>query len=317
MHATMDLEALRHKAIALVAHLVPLCLAGGVVSMLAYRIYGNDSYDWPLRHFLSMIVVQMLPLVALKLKVWKAEDRVGILPRFAVKTLLMHVAMITFRIPSYWIYNLEIGSTQVYADFITMAVALAILNKVFGFRWGRSAFTEHSDVRSMIVLALVAAAGTDVLSTGVSFFSKMPAWNRRWISNTLLTASNYVDITAFVPIVWMMYRVERSDDSDGATMGQVITADLRRQALSFFSFLVCFYAVEDLAIPINSQIGETMAMAAHVAHFCLLLDFTAFMCFQVFSQQSSQGKPGGEQLRGLLSQDLEDGEMGDLGDDFM
>lgn len=273
--------------------------------MLAYRIYGAESYDWPLRHFLSMIVVQMLPLVALKIKIWKAEDRLGILPRFAVKTFLMHVALLIFRIPSYFVYDLELGALQVYADALTLVVALAILHRIFGFRWTRACLSEHSDVRSIIFLSLVAAAGTDILSTGVSFFSKMPAWNRRWLSNTLVTASNYVDITAFVPIVWMLYRAERIDDGDGATTGQVISEDLRRQALSFFSFIVCFYCVEDLVVPITTIFNETMAMVAHVCHFCLLLDFTAFFMFQVFRQQPSTGKRGGEQLRGLLTEDLD------------
>jgi len=99
------------------------------------------------------------------------------------------------------------------------------------------------------------------------------------------TASSYMEILAFMPAVWMVYRgVKKSDDVQASATDQV-----QYQAFYFFAFLVPFYVLEDVISAFRVGGEEPFAAIGHVVHFILLLDFACFLLSHIYNPDKVQG----------------------------
>lgn len=287
-----------------------LLVASGV--LLAWRHLTEEVYDLPLNGFLANILAQMCPLVALKAKIYSCSDRVSLVPLVLVKTLLMHVSLLTLRITSQAMQNFHIGRMQIAFDFFILCGCLSVLKSVFGMELSPARILEHKDVRNLILMACAGATVSEGFfivyqPSWMSEASRMYAKEGLVLSHVMFVASNYIDIVAFMPVVWRLYQVE--GEFDDVAVGTVVTEETKRQVKLFFLFVVGFYSWDDVIDPIMSLLDEPVAMMAHAAHFCLLLDFAGFFIFQVGSPNSAfqdgnekWKRERGEQLQGLLAE---------------
>mmetsp|Transcript_52876 Transcript_52876/g.113330 ORF Transcript_52876/g.113330 Transcript_52876/m.113330 type:complete len:316 (+) Transcript_52876:67-1014(+) len=285
---------------------VPGFLLLGSAVMLAYRQVTEGLYDLPLNGFLANIMLQMMPLVALKAKIYTCNDRVSLVPLVLVKTLLMHVVLEIMRICSQVAQGVGNGKLNLCVDSGNLILALIILRVCFEFPLSPARVLEHHDVRNLIALAIGAAFVSEAF-----FIYVQPSWmseaTRQYtkeglvFSKVFFVASNYVDIVAIMPLVWRIYQAE--NELDDCAVGTVVSAEAKRQVQYFFAFLVCFYAYDDVIDPVMSLLDEPLAMMAHAAHFMLLLDFAGFFLFQASQVGTSTvAKERGEQLQGLLAE---------------
>jgi len=277
--------------------------------LLAYRGITEEEHHLPLNGFLAIILIQMLPLVALKAKIYRCTDRVSLVPMVLVKTLMMHVAIGAFRVGSALAEGGEWTRMTLMVDGSILLVALGVLKFEFGFSLSPAHWWVHTDVRNLVGLSLAGAFITE------AYFCMLPA---AWLSDkmqyykqqgldiakVLFTAGNYIDIVAFMPVVWRLYQTEA--EYEDYNVGTNVSMDAKRQVKAFFIFVVGFYMWDDVADPVMSLLDEPIALMAHAAHFVLLLDFAAFFAFQV-SQPTADNKDQSEQLEGLLSQMEDDG----------
>jgi len=275
--------------------------------LLAYRQATEENHDLPLNGFLANILLQMLPLIALKAKIWTCNDRVSLVPLVLCKTLLMHLTLGVLRIVSTFVQGVDEQSRMTLAvDVSTFLAALALLKWEFEFPMSPFHWMEHQDVRNLILLA-----GGAAFVSHAFFVFVQPSWmgdatrahsqQGLHAPSILFTAANYVDIVAFMPVVWRLYQAEELDD---CAMGATVSLEARRQVRCFFALVVAFYSWDDVIDPIMTLIEEPLAMMAHAAHFMILLDFAGFFIFQV--GQPSSVKEHGDQLQGLLSKDDDD-----------
>mmetsp|Transcript_79217 Transcript_79217/g.183825 ORF Transcript_79217/g.183825 Transcript_79217/m.183825 type:complete len:316 (+) Transcript_79217:94-1041(+) len=272
--------------------------------MLAYRHVTEDRFDLPLNGFLANILLQMMPLVALKAKIWSCNDRVSLVPLVLVKTLLMHVILGIMRILSQVLQGGHISRLQLGFDTACLVSALAILRYVFEFPLSLTRVLEQRDVRNLVILATGAAFLSEAF-----FIYIQPSWmseaTRVYTSDGLsaskvfFVAANYVDIVAFMPVVWRLYQAD--NELEDCAVGTVVSVEARRQVQLFFIFVGSFYLWDDVIDPIMGLLEEPVAMMAHAAHFMLLLDFAGFFIFQVGNPNTGGLKERGEQLQGLLS----------------
>merc|ERR1712187_174440 len=184
--------------------------------------------------------------------------------------------------------------------------ALALLKWEFEIPMSTLHWIEHHDVRNIILLA-----GGAAFISHAFFVFVQPSWmsdaTRAHSSqglhapSILFTAANYVDIVAFMPVVWRLYQAEELDD---CAMGATVSLEARRQVRYFFIYVVIFYSWDDVIGPIMALREDPLAMMAHAAHFMLLLDFAGFFIFQV--GQPTTVKEHGDQLQGLLAKDDDD-----------
>eukprot|EP00429_Kryptoperidinium_foliaceum_P020039 CAMPEP_0176047314 /NCGR_PEP_ID=MMETSP0120_2-20121206/23498_1 /TAXON_ID=160619 /ORGANISM="Kryptoperidinium foliaceum, Strain CCMP 1326" /LENGTH=381 /DNA_ID=CAMNT_0017380729 /DNA_START=34 /DNA_END=1180 /DNA_ORIENTATION=- len=277
--------------------------------LLAYRGITEEEHHLPLNGFLAIILIQMLPLVALKAKIYHCTDRVSLVPMVLVKTLMMHVTIGVFRISSALVEGGDWTKITLMVDGCILLIALGVLKFEFGFSLSPVQWYAHADVRNLVALALAGAFITE------AYFCMLPA---SWLSDkmqyykqqgldiakVLFTAGNYVDIVAFMPVVWRLYQTEA--EYEDYNVGANVSSDAKRQVKAFFIFVVGFYMWDDVVDPVTSLLDEPIALMAHAAHFSLLLDFAAFFAFQV-SQPTAECKEQSEQLQGLLAQMEEEG----------
>jgi hypothetical protein len=275
--------------------------------LLAYRGFTEENHDHPLNGFLANILLQMMPLIALKAKIWSCNDRVSLVPLVLCKTLLMHVTLGFLRILSTFVQGYDENSRLTLGvDIATFLGALAVLKWEFEFPMNPLHWIEHQDVRNLVVLA-----GGAAFCSHAFFVFLQPSWmsdttraqssQGLHVPSVLFTFANYVDIIAFMPVVWRLYQAEELDD---CAMGATVSLEARRQVRMFFLFVVAFYSWDDVIDPIMTLLEEPLAMMAHAAHFMLLLDFAGFFIFQV--GQPTTVKEHGDQLQGLLSKDDDD-----------
>lgn len=280
--------------------------------LVAYRGITQEKKDMPLSGFLANIMLQMTPLIALKIKIWSASDRVSLVPLVLAKTLMLHATLEVLRIVSQMIHPGTVPKLPLAIDVLGLALALALLKYEFEYPLNPMVWAQHVDVRNLLALAVAAALTTEV---GFAFLPES------WMDDTtkeyfrdplepgkvLFTAANYVDIVAFMPIVWRLYQADNAlDDSSG---GVTVSGKAKRQIKLFFAFVGAFYVWDDVIDPIMGLLDEPIAMMAHAAHFMLLLDFAGFFIFQVATPTNITADAGmerAEQLQGLLSPDEED-----------
>lgn len=283
-----------------------LVLPGGLLvlsaCLLAYRGFTEESNDLPLNGFLANILLQMLPLVALKAKVWTCSDRVSLVPLVLCKTLLMHVTLATYRLGSTFYRGMSADDRLlVTVDSAALFGALALLKWEFEFPMNPMHWIEHRDVRNLVVLASAAAVCSEAFFVFVqpSLMGSRSQGQQIHVPSLLMTAANYVDIVAFMPVVWRLYQAEEYEES---MVGTHVRVEAKRQVRMFFLYVLAFYSWDDVIDPAMTLLSEPLAMMAHAAHFMLLLDFAGFFLFQV-AQSNNPVKEHGEQLQGLLSRE--------------
>lgn len=283
--------------------LIPGILTLSCFGLLGYHYSTQETYDYAMCHFLAIVCLQMFPLLALKMKIYQCGDRLSLVPRVLVKTILMHIVLAILRIiPPFMRRNWTIYDMQLGVDVCGLLAAIGVLSSVFGYHLTPRTFIEEREVRNLCVMAIIAAFSTEVV---VGIFPKTFSFaeatgmmqERGFIKKTVFTAANYVDVIAFMPVVLKLYEIERDDDIHAGTS---VPMEARRQVLMFFTFVVGFYSWDDVIDPIRNYEGtyDVVAMMAHAAHFVLLLDFAAFFIMQVWTPSSNKG----EQLQGLLEQ---------------
>lgn len=283
---------------------LPGILLAASACMLAYRHVTEDRYDLPLNGFLANILLQMMPLVALKAKIWSCNDRVSLVPLVLVKTILMHVILGVMRILSQVMQGGHISRMQMGFDVATLLAALAILRYVFDFPLTLTQILEQRDVRNLVALAMMAAYLSEAIfiylpTSWVNEATRVYTSEGLTASKVFFVGANYVDIVAFMPVVWRLYQAD--NELEDCAVGTVVSMEARRQVQFFFLFVGAFYLWDDVIDPIMSLLEEPVAMMAHAAHFMLLLDFAGFFIFQVGNPNTGV-KERGEQLQGLLSE---------------
>jgi len=281
--------------------------------LVGYRGITQEHSDMPLAGFLANIMLQMTPLIALKIKIWMAADRVSLVPLVLAKTLMIHATLEFLRISSQVIHPRTIPKLPLAVDFVGLFSALALLKYEFEYPINPMVWAQHIDVRNLVALACGASLVTEV---GFAFIPEawMDETTKLYFQDPLepgkvmFTAANYIDIVAFMPIVWRLYKAE--NELEEAAVGTTVSDKAKRQVRMFFLFVGAFYLWDDVIDPIMGLLDEPVAMMAHAAHFMLLLDFAGFFTFQVSQPASLASKElnmeRGEQLQGLLSQEEDD-----------
>lgn len=267
--------------------LVPgaLLLIAGFLVVYRHVSHDNDGRDH-LKHFLAMIVVQMLPLVALEMKIMSCADPVGLFCRFATPVTMMHALFLLMRVIQYPIYQ------QGYLAFAILGFAGAVftISKGFNQRW--SCLLQHKSVWGLLLVALVAACCTEYVEAIFHPSLRTRSWGK-YTATLFSTTNSYIELMAFVPAVWMVYR---ENDFQSIDLNSVVT---KRTSAAFFLFLVIFYFTEDVWQAYESLTVSNLACIAHLAHFFLLLDFAFYVLAHVYNPEKLMGE-----LRKWLPADL-------------
>lgn len=223
----------------------------------------------PLKTFLALIGAQMLPLVLLEMKIISNPDPAALLLKFSDKVLLMHFCFLALRVLCHPVAEVGFGSWNLTG---LVAVTAIILNC-----HGISSFYKHLDVLCLVLLAMAAAVCTEVLDSYVQGLS----FDIELLQLTIKDASDYIEILAFVPAVWMAHR-----DKSAAPPRSFVLADdagARNCANFFFLFLVGFYVTEDMFAALMLFHTLPLAAAGHALHFLLTLDFTGFVLAHIYN----------------------------------
>jgi len=265
---------------------VLLSLAGCLLihRHMSEEIYGHD----PLKTFLGLIIIQMLPLVALEMKIMSCADPVGLFCKFATPVTLVHAIFLTMRL---FMWNLYDTSYVIYSGF-GLAAALITLHK--GFKESPLRIIQCSNVWVLVFLALAAAFATHSID---SFLNPPPSWKvpgwTDFFNDMLSTSNSYIELMGFVPAVWMVYRQEQR------TYDDVDSVSTKRKATAFFLFLVTFYMTEDVMQAWDAFGSAPVAACAHMLHFVLLCDFGCYVLAHIYNTDKLVG-----QLRKWLPADL-------------
>jgi len=250
---------------------LPAVLVAAASVMVVYKHFTDEQAGDPIKHFLALIVIQMLPLVFLEMKILSCPDPVAMLSRFGTKVLLMHACFLALRVVAWPLLEVGLG----LCNLAGLLGACAALYFGFGFRLSR--MSAHWDVGGLLVLAVAGGLVTELLD-----FNRQASL----LECTIFTASSYMEILAFVPAVWMVHQtVKKNDDSYISE-----TSTVQTQATFFFSFLVPFYVMEDVisAFRVVGE-GESLAAFGHIVHFLLLLDFACFLLSHIYNPDKVQG----------------------------
>jgi hypothetical protein len=243
-----------------------LVAAASVLVVYKHFVDAND----PIKHFLALVVIQMLPLVFLQKRILSCPDPVSMLSRFGAKTLLMHGCFLALRVCAWPLLEIGLGFCNL-AGLIVACVALFL-----GFNFRSGSLAAHWDVYSLWAVAAIGAICTELLD----FHAQVSLLER-----VIFTTSNYIELVAFVPAVWMVQQaVKKSDDTYNGS-DQVV----QRQASFFFGFLVFYYVMEDLISAFRVAGDAPLASFGHIVHFLLLLDFACFLLAKIYNPDMVYG----------------------------
>jgi hypothetical protein len=270
-------EVLHHKNSQVVPGVLML-LAG---SLIVYRHMTTDAYDKgdPIKTFLGLILIQMLPLVILECKIMSSADPVGLFCKFGAPVTLMH-ALFTGVRATY-------KPTET-CNILGLVGALITLHVGFKQSWSPKGLMQHTTVWRLAIMACMAAACTEGVDC---IFSLTPP--KDWQALTLATVKTtgvYLELTAFVPAVWMLFREGQTGqrfEVDGLSAHHL---RMKAMATAFFLFLVGFYIMEDLYSSWRVWSFAPLASVAHVAHFGLLLDFAVYILAHVYNPEKLVGE---------------------------
>jgi hypothetical protein len=283
--------------------IVPVCLLTIAVSMVVYCHMTQDSelayQSDPLKTFLCMILVQMIPLLALEVKIMSCADPVGLFCKFSVPVTLMHAIFLAMRFVHSGSYDF------LYMVCSGLGLVAAMLTMLKGFHWSPRTIFHHKSVWGLSALSLLGAFFSHWLEyflavglqagPGLGLFHYLwyiLAWNggspqysspHTW-EGILETSNSYMEILAFVPAVWMVF-----SERKGTERVQIEEIDTKRTSTTFFLFLVGFYLSEDLLNAYEAWAISELATVAHVVHFLLLLDFACFILAHIYNPEKLMG----------------------------
>merc|ERR1719299_180843 len=121
--------------------IVPGALMLVASSLVVYRhVYTQTDETDHLKTFLAMIVIQMLPLVALEVKIMECADPVGLFCKFAAPVTLMHGIFLSMRVIQYPLYE------QGYIIFALLGTLGAGIAMKCGYRQRPSDIARYTAV---------------------------------------------------------------------------------------------------------------------------------------------------------------------------
>jgi len=251
-------------------------------SLIIYRHMTHSTYGHESDHlqaFLVFILAQMLPLVALEMKIMSCTNPVGLFCKFATPVTLMHAFFLGMRLVMYPQYDQEC----LLCSGVFFIGSLVAIHKAFRQSWLN--VIQCSAVWGLITLALMASVCTESLDAYLK-----PAWvaSKDWESffqTVFQTSNSYIELVAFVPALWIVHREDQS-----SSRYQVESVETKRTSTAFFLFLVGFYVTEDLMNAYFAYEISWMASVAHVAHFCLLVDFAVYVLAHVYNPEKLMGE---------------------------
>merc|ERR1719387_1586338 len=228
-----------------------------------------------------MILVQMLPLVALEMKIMSCADPVGLFCKFATPVTLIHAFFLGMRLVVYSDYD-EATLWCSGAGFVGALATICI-----GYRQSLSNIISCSAVWTLISLAFMASIGTSAMD---AYMHPKPEWMapktwEQFFAETFTTSNSYIELVAFVPAVWTVFR-----ENQGLARLNVESAETKRTATAFFLFLVGFYVTEDLLMVYQAYSISGLASLAHLAHFMLLVDFSFYILAHVYNPEKLVGE---------------------------
>jgi hypothetical protein len=270
-------EVLHHKN----SQVVPGALMLLAGSLIVYRHMTTEtgpSGD-SIKTFLGLILIQMLPLIILECKIMSSADPVGLFCKFGAPVTMIHALFVGLR--ATYKYNEYSNILGLLAAFITLHVG-------FKQSWSLRGMLEHGMVWNLALMACVAAACTEGVDSIVSLTP--PQDLKSLASATVKTTSMYLELIAFVPAVWMMYREEPTGKRFEVDSAHAHHIRMKGMATAFFLFLVGFYIIEDLYSSYRVWSFAPLASIAHVAHFFLLLDFAVYILAHVYNPEKLVGE---------------------------
>lgn len=252
---------------------LPACMLAAACALVIYRhaTETEQGHD-PLKTFLALIVVQMLPLVFLEIKMLDCPDPAGMLSRFGAKVLLMHACFLALRVFAH--PYTEVGTGL--CNLVSLLGACAALHMGFGFRWSAAGLRKHCDVCLLAVAAAAAACITCLVGDDIN---DLP-----YVELVIATASDYIELLAFVPAVWMVQRSDKDVVQEWSG-----SPDPQKQAVAFFLFLVALYSAEDGVSALRLWGDLPLAAAAHLAHLLLVLDVACFLLAHFCNPEKLKG----------------------------
>jgi hypothetical protein len=249
---------------------LPSLMVAAASGMVMYKHFTDAQGGDPTKHFLALIVIQMLPLVFLQKKILSCPDPVAMLSLFGTKVLLMHACFLMMRVLAWPLLEVGLG----FCNLVGLLGACVALH--FGFKFRCTDICSHMDMIGLLVLAVSGAFLTEVFD-----FRRQESL----LECTIFTASCYMELLAFIPAVWMVHQTaKKNDDAYIAKARQVQT-----QAAFFFAFLVPFYVLEDVISAFRVGGEEPLAAFGHMVHFLLLLDFACFLLSHIYNPDKVQG----------------------------
>lgn len=269
-------KLLKKSANAMLPVMLLLCGVGTIVYRFVF--VNGHQYD-PVKHFLVMVVVQLLPMAALKLKTWICSDRVSLMPSALIKTLMMHIAVQMFRI-IYHLYcwytendRIAVAGWQQMFDITACAMGMYILLTQFGIKSeSPQAFAkEHSDVLTCIVAGCVMALIVNIIA---------PAFGTFKFSFVLNDFGNYQECLAFVPVVRI---VCLENGVESYTPGTNVEECDRHKARVFMAFILAYYFWDDIIFTVGMS-EQPLVSAPKAAHFVMLMDFAFYFVLKVGAQ---------------------------------
>merc|ERR1719210_3107155 len=149
----------------------------------------------------------------------------------------------------------------------------------------RACIWEHRDVWCIAVVALLTAVCTELMEVLLGGYPATRFWNSTWYRQKYLklmfvAASDYTEILALVPAVWMVCRADKN-----STGNEVDVAGTQKRAIVLFAFMITFYLSEDMYNAYTLGSHFPLAAAGHIAHFLLLLDFAAFILAHLYDPE--------------------------------
>lgn len=250
--------------------LLPCLLVGATGTMVLYKHFTDEEDGDPIKHFLLLIMIHMLPLVFLEMKILACPDPMAMLSRFGVKVLLMHACFLGLRVLAWLLLGIGLSGMWNLIGFLAVC---GVLHS--GFNFCLADLRAHEDIGCLLLIAVIGALTTVLLD-----FQR----EESFLDMTVFTTYSYIELLSFVPAVWIVYQTAKNKE-DTAIVG---TASVRRQTAFFFAFLVPFYIKEDLVSAYMVGGDACLAAAGHVVHFLLLLDFACFLLSHTYNSQGAK-----------------------------
>jgi len=278
VRALLKLQNVLHSTDSIVLPATMLLLGSFIVAY-QHCTHGDTSRT-SARNFLIKILISMVPLAILEVRVPKCADPVGLFSRFSTKVMMMHAGFLALRFSSV-LWDLE--AHRPWFDTVMLLAACASLPTVFGLRPSLKDLREHRDV------FLLMAVSVSLAAVEVYTFSRRYHSREQLAQDMVITSSDYIEIVAFVPAVWMAFRRDgvAAEEQDAAKI-----STSQKRALCLFAFMLTFYSMEDIGSALAVWRYHKIAAFGHTLHYLLLLDFAGFLLAHLCDPAKLQAMKG-------------------------